>query len=72
MANATGTGSLATGVCVVRAEPQGDALLITVTSNADVESFVPTRLSRYALSTERTLQLVADFLHEVAALNQLD
>jgi hypothetical protein len=59
-----------TGVCVVRAETQDQRLLITVTSNPDIETRSLTRLSRHAKDVPGTLGLVADFLDEVAALHR--
>jgi hypothetical protein len=53
----------------VRAETQDERLLITVTSNPDIETRSLTRLSRYAKDLPATLGLVADFLDEVAAVH---
>ena len=61
-----------TGVCVVRAEPQGDVLLISVTAKPDIEVRTPVRLSRHSTDITATLDLVAAFLREVAALNASD
>ena len=58
-----------TGVCVVRAETQDERLLITVTSNPDIETRSYTRLSRHSKDVSTTLGLVADFLDEVVAVH---
>lgn len=58
-----------TGVCVVRAEPQDDVLLVSVTANTDVEHRGLTRLYGHAVDEEATLELVARFLREMAEQN---
>ena len=55
-----------TGVCVIRAELQGDLMLISVTTNPDIEGRSATRLVDHATDIASTLGLVADFLREVA------
>jgi hypothetical protein len=57
-----------TGVCVIRVEIQDGRLLITVTSNPDIETMSLTRLSRHAKDVPSTLGLVANFFDQVAAL----
>lgn len=60
-----------TGVCVVRAEPQDDLLLVSVTANTDVEHRGPTRLYGHAMDEAATLDLVARFLREMADQNAI-
>jgi hypothetical protein len=59
-------------VCVVRAEPQGDNLLISVSANTDIEHRTPTKLYGNTTDVARTLDLVAQFLTEVAVRNAME
>jgi hypothetical protein len=61
-----------TGVCVIRAEPQGDIMLISVTASPDIESRPATRLCSHSTDIASTMRLVEDFLREVAARNLCD
>jgi hypothetical protein len=61
-----------TGVCVVRAEPQGTGLLFSVTGNTDVERRTVTQVYGHAGDVQGTLELVWSFLQDVKDLNTLD
>jgi hypothetical protein len=66
-----GTSQLSyTGVCVIRAEPQEEIMLISVT-NPDIVSRPAARVCAYSTDVASAV-LVEDFSREVAAKNLRD